>query len=136
MEDNSYIMTSVSEAISVTTASNAEAEGALNTGPVDVNNGLVNVGGTAIDEEALDAALAAEQEKMEKLARQQRLLNKKQNLERMRAECQKLTLQNQQLNQPPLSLTREESIAATGLYQLANGAPPRPPTSHLVTVIQ
>ena len=55
VEDNSYIMTSVSEAISVTTASNAEAEGALNTDPVDVNNGLVTIGGAAISEEALDA---------------------------------------------------------------------------------
>ena len=134
VEDNSYIMTSVSTAISVPTASNAETEEVLTTDPVDVGSGLVTIDGSAINEEELDAALAEEQERMETLARQQRLLSKKQNLERIRAECQKLTLQNQQLNQPPLSLTREESIAATGLYQLANGGPPRPPTSHMVTV--
>ena len=53
------------------------------------------------DEAVLDAALAAEQQKLDRLAQQQRVQTKRQNLERLRAECEKFQHLHVQSNEHP-----------------------------------
>ena len=74
------------------------------------------------DEAALDAALAAEQQKLERLAQQQRVQTKRQNLDRLRAECEKIQHLHMQTNELPTPSVPDGSIANTSATVLARGA--------------
>ena len=73
------------------------------------------------DEAVLDAALAAEQQKLDRLAQQQRVQTKRQNLERLRAECEKFQHLHVQSNEHPTPSVPSGSIANTSATVLAQG---------------
>ena len=73
------------------------------------------------DEAVLDAALAAEQQKLDRLAQQQRVQTKRQNLERLRAECEKLQHLHVQTSENPTTSVPGISFANTSATVLAQG---------------
>ena len=73
------------------------------------------------DEAAVDAALAAEQQKLDRLAQQQRVQTKRQNLERLRAECERFQHLHVQTNEHSTPSVPDGSIANTSATVLAQG---------------
>ena len=94
----------------VTEAVSSSAALVLTTASPDIN-----------DEAALDAALAAEQQKLDRLAQQQRVQTKRQNLERLRAECEKLQHLHVQTSENPTTSVPGISFANTSATVLAQG---------------
>lgn len=82
-----------------------------------INSTSSSVPGTYATEGELDAALAAEQQRLDQLAEQQRVRSKRENLERLRAECSRLQILNDQPNTSPVS---SSSIASAATTQVSN----------------